>query len=345
MSLVFPRYLSVWKGTPFRWASKRVRSLTSILRRMFFSTSFSRRCCHVIPTVPLLQTPSHDVLGEHSDGVNLEPFVIKPDLLRVPHCRTGSLISSQPGRGRLDTGCPRVNRTIRKIIAVKRTRHWRSFALAYFCAAIDEFSSLFGAIRDSLVLQPDEFGEAQFIRFCAYKALKDQLFVESARNKASRRAIEFGGSNGYIKNMLDGTTYEIAPNFPEVDVQNLSGYGDNSYDIVVIDNVLEHVTDPKRAVSEILRILKTSGVCICLTPFLVRIHGYPKDYWRFTASGLKAIFADFGDVKVWSWGNRFTLKTTMKLGWLSVRNSKRLFRAALQNEEDWPITYLTIARK
>jgi SAM-dependent methyltransferase len=218
---------------------------------------------------------------------------------------------------------------------VKRTKHWRSFALAYCRATIEQFSSLFGAIRDSLVLKPGEFGEAQFIRFWAYKVLKDQLIAESARNKAPPRAIEFGGSNGFIQKMLEGTTYEIAPNFPEVDIQNLIGYVDNSYDIVVIDNVLEHVIDPKRAVSEIFRILKASGVCICLTPFLIRIHGYPKDYWRFTASGLKVVFADFGDVKVWSWGNRFTLKTTMKLGWLSARNSKRLFRAALQNEQDW----------
>jgi SAM-dependent methyltransferase len=228
---------------------------------------------------------------------------------------------------------------------LKRTRHGRSFAVAYFRATTEQFSSLFGAIRDSLVLQPGEFGDAQFIRLCVYKILKEQLIAESARNTTTRRAIEFGGSNGYIRRMLDGATYEIAQNFPEVDIQNLIGYVDDSYDIVVIDNVLEHVADPKRAVSEIFRILKAGGICICLTPFLIKIHGYPKDYWRFTASGLKEIFADFGEVRVWSWGNRFTVKTTMKLGWLSVRNSTRLLRAALRNEQDWPITYLTIARK
>jgi SAM-dependent methyltransferase len=233
----------------------------------------------------------------------------------------------------------------RDIVMQKAKQHWRSFALSYFGATIEQFSCHLAAIRDSILLQPGELNDAQFIRFCGYNVLKNHLIAESATTQTARRAVEFGGSNGFIKTMLNNVMYETAPNFPEVDIQNLVGFADNSYDIVVIDNILEHVADPKKAVSEIFRILRARGICICLTPFLVKIHGYPNDYWRFTASGLRVIFAEFGDVKVWSWGNRFTLTTTMKLGWLSVRNSKRLFKAALWNEQDWPITYLTIARK
>ena len=86
--------------------------------------------------------------------------------------------------------------------------------------------------------------------------------TERTTNAAHRRAVEFGGSNGFIKTMFGEITYEIAPNFPEVDIQNLVGYADSSYDIVIIDNILEHVADPKKGVSEIFRILKTGGICI-----------------------------------------------------------------------------------
>jgi SAM-dependent methyltransferase len=224
-----------------------------------------------------------------------------------------------------------------------RAKYLSSFALSYFYSKVDNFLSYLAAVRDSIILEPAEFSDAQFVRLCAYRTIKSQLLVENKSRMT--RAIEFGGSNYFIKSILHGASYEIAPNFPEVDIQNLVDYPDNSYDIVVIDNILEHVAFPKKAVSEIFRILKDDGLCICLTPFLVKIHGYPNDYWRFTASGLRIVFDNFGDVKVWSWGNRFTITTTMRLGWLSVRNSKRLFKAALRNEPDWPITYLTIARK
>ena len=170
-------------------------------------------------------------------------------------------------------------------------------------------------------------------------------YLNSKKYGEGTRAAEFGGSNGFIKAMLSGVQYEVAPNFPDVDIQNLTAYAAQSYDIVVIDNILEHVADPQKAVAEIVRILKQDGICICLTPFLVKIHGYPNDYWQFTGAGLRKLFENFGEVKIWSWGNQFTIRTTMQLGWLSTRNSKRLLKAALWNEDEWPITYLTIAKK
>jgi SAM-dependent methyltransferase len=201
----------------------------------------------------------------------------------------------------------------------------------------------FSAIRDSIYLHPGELSEVQFVRLDAYTTLKEQLNLQ--QYKGNDLAIEFGGSNGVVQKMLPEISYEVAPNFPEVDLQDLSTYADHSYNIVVIDNILEHVAEPRKAISEIYRILKNDGICICLTPFLVKPHGYPDDYWRFTESGLRKMFEDFSNVDIWSWGNRFTIATTMKLGWLSVRNSKRTLKAALWNEREWPIVYLTIARK
>jgi SAM-dependent methyltransferase len=220
---------------------------------------------------------------------------------------------------------------------------WRSFALSYVRARLEAASCHLAAVRDSIGLHPGEFRDAQFIRLYSYMVVKE--YLNSRKYGDSTHAAEFGGSNGFIKAMLSGVQYDVAPNFPDVDIQNLRAYAAQSYDIVVVDNILEHVADPQKAVAEILRILRQDGICICLTPFLIKIHGYPNDYWRFTGTGLRKLFENFGEVKIWSWGNQFTIRTTMQLGWLSTRNSKRLLKAALWNEEEWPITYLTIARK
>jgi SAM-dependent methyltransferase len=219
----------------------------------------------------------------------------------------------------------------------------RSFVFTYIRVTLEMWLWHFRAVRDSMRLHCEEFSDVQFVRLEAYRELKRYL----ARREFSKnaRAIEFGGSNGVIPKMLPNLRYEVASNFPEVDIQDLSNYTDHSYKIVVIDNILEHIPEPAKAIREIFRILETGGICICLTPFLIRVHGYPDDFWRFTESGLRKLFDQFNSVNVWSWGNRFTIATTMKMGWLSVRNSKRALKAALWNEKDWPIIYLTIARK
>lgn len=137
----------------------------------------------------------------------------------------------------------------------------------------------------------------------------------------------------------------VALNYSDVDLHDLSQYTRDYFHIVVIDNVLEHLSDRRKAVDEIVAIRRVGGVCICLAPFLVRIHGYPDGYWRVTAVGLRKLFERLSHVEVEPWGNRFTVTTTMQLDWLSVRNRRPLLRAALWNEPEWPITFLTIAHK
>lgn len=53
------------------------------------------------------------------------------------------------------------------------------------------------------------------------------------------------------------------------DITNLS-YEDNSFDLVVHSEVLEHVYDVDRALSECGRILKPNGVCVFTIPVIMR---------------------------------------------------------------------------
>ncbi|MFA5129311.1 MAG: methyltransferase domain-containing protein [Patescibacteria group bacterium] len=62
---------------------------------------------------------------------------------------------------------------------------------------------------------------------------------------------------------------------------------DNIYDAAWCFNVLEHVSDPGVVLSEACRVLKPGARLLMCTPFLIRVHGHPNDYRRFTEAALR----------------------------------------------------------
>ena len=64
------------------------------------------------------------------------------------------------------------------------------------------------------------------------------------------------------------------------------------YDKVIIFNVLEHVSNYKKALKNLFLLLKKNGEIIGSTPFLYQIHGAPKDYTRFTKQHLEQILRE-----------------------------------------------------
>jgi SAM-dependent methyltransferase len=74
---------------------------------------------------------------------------------------------------------------------------------------------------------------------------------------------------------------------------NSDKIGDETFDLIICTEVLEHVNNPFFVVNELKRILKTGGVVAISTPFNFRIHGPLPDNWRFTIHGLKVLFGEF----------------------------------------------------
>lgn len=73
---------------------------------------------------------------------------------------------------------------------------------------------------------------------------------------------------------------------------------DNSFNIVICTEVLEHVANPFAAAIEINRILKPGGRAYITTPFNFRIHGPLPDNWRFTIHGLQQLFSHMGILSI-----------------------------------------------
>ncbi|MBI2498719.1 methyltransferase domain-containing protein [Candidatus Woesearchaeota archaeon] len=64
-------------------------------------------------------------------------------------------------------------------------------------------------------------------------------------------------------------------------------FKDNSFDLVLIESVLEHVDEPERVIKEAYRVLKSRGRIYISIPFVFVFHGSPNDFNRYTLNGLK----------------------------------------------------------
>lgn len=66
-------------------------------------------------------------------------------------------------------------------------------------------------------------------------------------------------------------------------------FRDGSFDVVITQETLEHVSDPFKAMSEIARVLKQGGTLYCQLPFVIGFHPGPQDFWRFTVQGIREL--------------------------------------------------------
>jgi SAM-dependent methyltransferase len=80
-----------------------------------------------------------------------------------------------------------------------------------------------------------------------------------------------------------------------------------SADLVLSNQVLEHVEDPMAAVAEAFRVLRPGGVFAGSVPHVSPVHLEPHDYRRFTDLGLERILRDagFDGVRIESSGGAF----------------------------------------
>jgi SAM-dependent methyltransferase len=65
---------------------------------------------------------------------------------------------------------------------------------------------------------------------------------------------------------------------------------DGSFEIVLCTQVLEHSTDPDRAVQELWRVTAPGGRVLASTHGVQVYHPAPGDYWRWTHAGLERLF-------------------------------------------------------
>lgn len=69
---------------------------------------------------------------------------------------------------------------------------------------------------------------------------------------------------------------------------------DDSYDMVLLSEVLEHLVEPEKALAEAFRVLAPGGAFVCAAPFLYPLHPDPDDYQRWLPAKYKKVLGDMG---------------------------------------------------
>lgn len=144
--------------------------------------------------------------------------------------------------------------------------------------------------------------------------------------KNSNRILDVGTSQRFAKelkpyeNLFKGKEYLAGGYNPKMnfgeyncdlhtDIEQIP-FEDGSLCAILCVEVLEHVSNPFKALDEIYRVIKPGGKIFFTTPFLLGYHGKTKsdninhghdeypDYFRYTHQGLSLLFKEFSSVKI-----------------------------------------------
>lgn len=132
---------------------------------------------------------------------------------------------------------------------------------------------------------------AGLLGFCSNR---EQIIHKYCEGK--QRILNYGSGNARIADSVNLDVFGY-PNVDVVSSHSRLPFRDKSFDVVVLDSVLEHVPDPQEKLDEAYRVLRKGGRVIVIVPFLQRYHGYPHDYQRYTITGLKNIARRFRQVE------------------------------------------------
>jgi SAM-dependent methyltransferase len=131
-------------------------------------------------------------------------------------------------------------------------------------------------------------------------------------------------------------------NYPEHDI--CRDRLEREFDLVIADNVFEHLAWPYRAARNVIAMVKPGGWFLNLTPFLIRIHDVPIDCTRWTETGIRYFLTEVGfdpaTMHSGSWGNRKAV----------IANFKRLgtyrgWSRKLTNEPQFPAIVWVMAQR
>jgi len=128
-------------------------------------------------------------------------------------------------------------------------------------------------------------------------------------------------------------------NWPEYDI--CEHRLDRQFDIIIADNVFEHLKYPYRAAQNVRAMLKSGGYFINITPFMIRHHPIPLDCSRWTQEGMRYFLEEVGfdpeKITTGGWGNAAAVRANMhrwaRTGW--KRNPP--------NDPNFPVTIWAIA--
>ena len=121
------------------------------------------------------------------------------------------------------------------------------------------------------------------------------------------------------------------------DLRSMPEIKNETYDCIILTQVLQFVDDYESAIRECQRVLKSGGVLLATLPFVSRTDvraGISGDFWRFTRASTQYVFGKyFPQPEVKSWGNILS-----GLGfWVGMAQEELLKKELDHNDPDFPV--------
>jgi SAM-dependent methyltransferase len=115
------------------------------------------------------------------------------------------------------------------------------------------------------------------------------------------------------------------------------------FDVVIADQIFEHVLWPARAARNVHAMLRPGGHFLVTVPFMIRMHREPQDCTRWSETGLRHFLAECGfpleRIRTGAWGNRACVKANFG------RWARRGWFGSLENEPDFPVAVWALAQR
>ena len=131
-----------------------------------------------------------------------------------------------------------------------------------------------------------------------------RAFLEKYKVDRNAQVLDIGCGNSTYQDLFPTiTTVDIEARehyTPDhiADAHDLHMLSNNTFDIVLCTEVLEHLHTPHKALAEFLRILKPGGILLLSTRFVFPIHDAPGDYYRYTSYGLEHLCKDYDIIEI-----------------------------------------------
>ena len=167
-------------------------------------------------------------------------------------------------------------------------------------------------------------------RYASYKLIKKDI---SFLNLENLDVFEISAGEYWRENYKFKSFTEM--NYPEYDICK-EVTNESKYDLIIADNVWEHLKFPYRATKNVFKMLKPGGYFLVITPFLIKIHKVPIDCSRWTEDGMKFFLSEAGfnleNIITNSWGNQKCAKldlredpTWTRIGFFRSMKNNKLF--------------------
>jgi len=130
--------------------------------------------------------------------------------------------------------------------------------------------------------------------------------------------------------------------YPDIDI--CKDKLDETFDLIIAEQVFEHLIYPHRAAKNVYSMLNAGGYFLITTPFLILYHPAPEDCTRWTETGLKHFLEEAGfpaeHIQTGSWGNKSCTIANLD-SWIVYDKRKH----SLENDARFPIVVWALAKK